>query len=339
MSLSHLTPFVLLFLFIASFSFAEFDARSEIIKFMEGNKDLEKYLTAPVTISWTNTGHLAIKDKGIFAFQHALLTPEASCDPNVVINTDVQLDLKADKLVIATHGWLDKGEGDWPGEMAAAICERVDPNQWICGSYDWKGGSAVITSVQAAEYARDVAGPRLAKALLSLEIDFKHIHFIGHSAGSWVVHSAAQSIASARPETQFHLTFLDAYVPAQWNEDMLGDIFADEKKQQANVWAEHYYTKDFTFFVTEHPLKHAHNVDISAIDPLIREHEFPYRWYTATITGKFDRWDEKKEPVYLRVGDIDYGFARSLESGLDNWTQTRTLNKDNPPVKIEKKSN
>ena len=220
--------------------------------------------------------------------------------------------------------------------MAAAMGERVDPNEWVCGSYDWKGGSIVFTSIQAAEYARDIAGPRLARAILALGGDFKHIHLIGHSAGSWAINSAAKRLAFADHDIQIHLTFLDAYVPSQWNEDLLGRVFLDPQRQKTQCWAEHYYTKDITFVVTEHDLKYAHNVDISAVDPLISEHEFPYRWYTATITGKYTRWDEKKETVHTRSGGIDYGFKRSLESGRSNWTQSRTLKTGNTAVKLEK---
>ncbi|MFZ9024199.1 MAG: hypothetical protein ACO3BO_05575, partial [Anaerohalosphaeraceae bacterium] len=224
----------------------------------------------------------------------------------------------------------------WPSEMAEAIGDRTDPNEWVCGSYDWRGGSIVMTSIQAAEYARDIAGPRLAKALLDLGVEFKHIHLIGHSAGTWAIDSAAKRIADARPDVQLHLTFLDAYVPSQWDEDVLGRVFDGPKQQKSQVWAEHYYTKDITFVVTEHDLKYAHNVDISAIDPLISEHEFPYRWYTATITGKFTRWDEKKETVHTRSGGIDYGFVRSLEAGEQNWKKSRKLKTNNKAVKLQK---
>jgi len=329
---------MLVCLLATAICFAEFDARKEIIKFMEGNKELEKYRTAPVTISHADGGILSIKDEGIFAFQHELLKPEIAADPNVVIKKGVTIHPKADKLVIVTHGWMDKGEDDWPVDITAAIHERVDPNEWVCGTYDWKGGSVVITSVQAAEYARDIAGPRLAKAILEIGSNFKHIHLIAHSAGSWTIHAAAQKVAEARPGTQFHLTFLDAYVPSKWDPDTLGHIFVDPKKQKNQYWAEHYYTKDITYKVTQDDLKYAHNVDISAIDPLISEHEFPYRWYLATITGKYDRWDEKKKTVYTRSGDVDYGFARALESGIKNWKRSKKLKPNNTAVKIEKKN-
>ncbi|MHC5173538.1 MAG: hypothetical protein ACYSPJ_07265, partial [Planctomycetota bacterium] len=167
---------------------------------------------------------LSIRDEGVFAFQHELLTPEIAADPNVVVDKGVTVNPKADKLVMVVHGWMDKGQD------SEAIGDRTDPNEWVCGSYDWRGGSVVITSVQAAEYARDMAGPRLAKALLELGTDFKHIHLIGHSAGTWTIHSAAKRIAAARPDVQLHLTFLDAYVPSQWDADELGHVFNDPKQ-------------------------------------------------------------------------------------------------------------
>ncbi|MBL7214565.1 MAG: hypothetical protein ISS71_02670, partial [Phycisphaerae bacterium] len=149
-------------------------------------------------------------------------------------------------------------------------------------------------------------------------------------------HSAAKRIAEVLPDATFHLTFLDAYVPEKWDADELGHIFADETKQNRQYWADHYYTKDITWKVTQYDLKNAHNVDISDIDPLFAEHEFPYRWYMATITGHYDRWDEKKEAVYTRCNDIDYGFARSLESGAANWKKSRELEINNPAVLVEK---
>lgn len=324
-----------LFLLVTTLCFAEFDTRKEIVKFMESN-GFQKYLDAPVTITQTDGGVLSIADEGIFAFQYELLTPKVAVDSNVVIDKGVSVNPKADKLVVVVHGWMDTGADAWPSEMAVAIYERVDPNEWVCGAYDWRGGSIVMTSVHAAEYARDIAGPRLARALLALNTDFKHIHLIGHSAGSWAIQSAASEISAARPDTQFHLTFLDAYVPNRWDDNQLGCLYDDSAKQKTNVWAEHYYTRDITFVVTEHDLKYAHNVDISAVDPLISEHEFPYRWYMASIIGKFTRWDEKKEKVHTRSGDIDYGFARSLEAGGKNWGKSRKLKTNNPAVKVEK---
>nr|MBC8378065.1 hypothetical protein [Planctomycetota bacterium] len=65
------------------------------------------------------------------------------------------------------------------------------------------------------------------------------------------------------------------------------------------------------------------------------EHEFPYRWYMATVTGRYDRWDEKKETVLTCTHDTDYGFARSREAGAENWTQSRKLKLGKKAVKIK----
>lgn len=302
-------------------AFAAFDARQEVIKLME-QAGMENLLAAPVRVTATLSGPLVILDEGIFVVQHSILNVSGASEPNVIIVDPAAIPLGADKLVIVTHGWLDKGQDRWPAEMAAALYARIDPNQWICGSFDWKGGSAVLTSIQAAEYARDIAGPRLAAAVIKLNRPWKHIHLIGHSAGAWAIQSAARQLAQVCPDAVFHLTFLDAYVPARWDLADLGRLFDDLARQRAFCWAEHYYTRDITLDVTQCKLKWAHNVDISALDPFIREHEFPYRWYMATITGFYSRWDEKKLLVQRLCGTTEYGFTRSLEFSPENWNQS-----------------
>ncbi|MHC5083082.1 MAG: hypothetical protein ACYTET_03985, partial [Planctomycetota bacterium] len=292
---------------------------------------------APVRISITEQGFLSIVDKGFFAIQHELMPEEVASDPNVIIEDNVTIHPDAGNLVIVTHGWLDKGQNSWPADLANAIYGRTDPNQWTCGVYDWKGGSVVITSIQAAEYARDIAGPRLAAAVLKLDKQFDHIHFIAHSAGSWVIDAAAEHIADRKPDTEFHLTFLDAYVPGKWRADDLGRVFKEDIPQTQQYWAEHYYTKDITSKVTHNDLRYAHNVDISALDPLIAEHEFPYRWYTATVTGRYRRWDEKNKPVITQLDNTDYGFTRGLEAGDNQWKQSLKLQMDNKALKFKKK--
>lgn len=326
---------ICVFLLMSSLASAEFDARAELIKFMK-DIGMEDVLYAPINVTQDAPGLLSIVDEGIFAVQHELVSPAVATDPNIVIDPAVKIVPTARKLCIVTHGWLDKGENRWPTELAAAIAATVDPNDWQCAAYDWKGGSIVATSVHAAKYARDIAGPRLASAITAIGTDFDHIHLIGHSAGAWTINSAAKALAEVWPDATFQLTFLDAYVPEKWNEEILGHVFTDVKRQRAQVWAEHYFVKDITWKVTEHELTNAHNVDITDIDPLVKEHEFPYRWYAATVTGKFDRWDEKKETVYTQAGKTQYGYARSREKGEANYAQSVKLKKGNKAVKVEK---
>ena len=132
--------------------FAEFDARKEVIKLME-NGGFGKYLVAPVTITQSDSGALSIRDEGIFAFQHALLTPEAATDPNVVIGKGVYIGPNADKLVVVVHGWMDTGENAWPSEMAAVIGERTDPNEWdLTASVSGSGGTFTDAIVEGIRF-------------------------------------------------------------------------------------------------------------------------------------------------------------------------------------------
>ena len=236
-----------------------------------------------------------------------------------------------DKAVVVTHGWIDKAEKDWPARLTNTIAQKVDPNEWLCASFDWRKGSVSLNPVEAARYARDIAGPRLAAALKALPNKFKHVHIIGHSAGVWAANSAAKKITKNFPHTQIHLTFLDAYTLPTWNQQQLGLI-----DSCAPHWAEHYYTKDLTFNVTQTNLTNAHNVNITAADPWFKEHNFPYRWYSATVSGKYRKMAEKNVELVDTLDGTEYGFARSLEAGTDNFNQSLKLNTGNKALKLKK---
>ena len=303
--------------------------RQKTLELIRGS-DMAKYLNAPVKVFAGTGGTTGVSDEGIYIFQYTLERPAESSEPNVVIEPEFALPDGADMAVFVTHGWIEGAEKDWPASMAAAIAERTDPNQWVCGYFDWSGGSRVITSIHAAQYARDIGGGRLAAAILRLSDKWKHIHLIGHSAGAWVIESAGRKLLEKMPDCTIHLTFLDAYVPSEWQADQLGQAAGGGKG-----WAEHYYTRDITLKVTEHNLANAHNADLTAVDPLIAEHKFPYRWYLATITGAYERWDEKKETVYKKSGQVEYGFGRSLEAGQTNWRESLLLKAGNKAVRIK----
>lgn len=315
----------------------DIDLREGTVQWME-RVGLEHLLRAPVRVQCASDQPTAIVDEGVFFVQHTILTPAVGAEPNVVVQGLDLLNPGADKLVVAVHGWLDKAQdGGWPGRMAAAIYERTDPNEWVCASFDWRGGARVVSSIQAAEYARDVAGPRLAAGIMAMQKTFSHIHLIGHSAGAWAIHSAARRLAERYPDAAFHLTFLDAYVPSLWEPDELGVIFLQRERFRTHYWAEHYYVRDVTRKVTAIDLAKAHNVDITAAAPWIADHEFPYRWYLATITGAYGRWDERRAKVACQIGDTVYGFERSLEAGRPHWHASRTLETGAPARVLKKK--
>jgi hypothetical protein len=237
-------------------------------------------------------------------------------------------------LVVVAHGWIEAGKDDWPEDMTNEIVSRVDPNDWLCGYFDWAKGARTINATNAAKYARDKAGSALAQQILELDNDFQHIHLIGHSSGSWLVSEAAK-ILTKKTKADIHLTLLDVYVPAFWDEDSLADI---NSPPDVNYWVDHYYTRDYTLGWTQHNLKNAHNIDITAADKFIKDHNFPWRWYYASIANKYPphNFSDHKEIITF-IGDIQYGFARSLEAGgRDSWNRSLKLPKGNKAVKLKK---
>jgi hypothetical protein len=286
-------------------------------------------LDAPVRISVTDSGIISIADEGHFIAQHIVMQPELGADIKVIKEPDFEIRPTCTKAVIVTHGWLDKGADSWSADMAAAISQRVDPNEWVCGFFDWAGGASVVRPVDSAKYARDVAGARLGRAVLELGAGFKHIHLIAHSAGCWAINDAAKRIAD-QTGAVIHLTFLDAYVPPFWKENDLGKI-------EKVGWVEHYYTKDFTLAATHTDLSGAHNVDITDIDGFVKDHKFPYRWYYATVAGQYRPTDrEKDQKVITNNKGLSYGFDRSLEAGRHNWQKSLTLAKGQKAVLLSK---
>ena len=275
---------------------------------------LDDKLDTPVRVSVDDSGIFNISDEGKFFMQYIVRGARISSDANVEIDPNLSIGSSCRKAVIVTHGWFDKGKSDWPADIAAQIKNRVDPTEWLCGFFDWQGGAKTVNPIDAVKYARQIAGVRFAKAFLELGIEWEHIHLIGHSSGCWVVNTAAKMIAE-KTNASIHITFLDAYVPPLWKEAELGEI-----QSKGPIWIEHYYTRDFTLERTEVTIPRAHNVDISSIDSGVNEHKFPYRWYYATVAGKYREQDpERDEKVVTDFDGTDYGFVRSREAGESNW--------------------
>jgi len=324
---------------LGGFVFAEFSAdktRQGIIKFMNANGMGDK-LDEPVSVTQDASGIFRIKDNGSYLVQYVILTPENKSVISPAVSTNLGLKTKrsCDKAVIVTHGWIDKAAGDWPADLAGALAAKVDPNEWMVAYYDWQGGAAVASPIDAAKYSRDIAGPRLAKTFVTLlerGQRLSHVHLIGHSAGAWAVSTAAEIIAK-QTGAQIHITLLDAYVPPNWDEKEIAYVPSAKK-----VYAEHYYTKDITFDVTHTDFTHAHNVDLTDVDMAIKAHEFPYKWYYSTVAGKY----RKKDGIYAKqTGDtadgVKYGFERGLEVSAENFQESLSLKKANEAVKIPRK--
>ncbi len=246
-------------------------------------------------------------------------------------------------LVVVTHGWFERY--NWTREMALAMERRAGGSTVICGCFEWRALARRVNPVDAARAATQTAGPLLGDKILKLSLEWDHVHLIGHSAGAWVISEASEAVARYT-KAPIHLTFLDAYVPPFWDQGRLGKVAEDPN---VAYWADHYFTRDLTLGATEKPLTHAHNVDLTRVDPGIKDHRLPHYWYHGTIIGQYDenqRYAGKE--LWYRANGVRYGFDRSLEAGLRNWRQNQKLQMgaeaieitpDRPPAWLENLAN
>jgi hypothetical protein len=89
---------------------------------------------------------------------------------------------------------------------------------------------------------------------------------------------------------------------------------------------------------TQHNLSFAHNVDITSIDFGLKDHNFPWKWYYATMSGSYPKssFSGSHEPMSV-VDGFEYGFARSLEGGgAQAWQISRKLPTGNKAVELKK---
>jgi len=254
-------------------------------------------------------GNLFRKTEGVVPDEPALFVVT---DFNDAVELSSQADSNSgdkvlkSRVVVATHGWLEKSL--WPRDMAADIRARCDANEWSCCYFDWRGQAKKVNPTDAAQYAKDVAAGMLAESILSNCDKLEHIHLIGHSAGSWLI-SGAGKILAEKTGASVHLTFLDAYVPFEWQEDGLG--FEDVG---GGYFAEHYFTKDVTLASTQKVLPGVVNVELTRIEPGVGDHEFPRYWYHGTVLGRYQEGTiYAGKRLYNCDGDICYGFALTRE--------------------------
>jgi hypothetical protein len=232
-------------------------------------------------------------------------------------------------LVIIAHGWYERDP--WPARMALAIHQQVDHRAWCCGWYDWRGQAARLLPWDAAKLARDELGPALGRQIVGLSGRWRHVHLIGHSSGSWLANEAAAVVAS-QTFASIHLTLLDAYVPKGWDPEALGR-FADDPCEV--FWADHYFTRDWVGELTEPVLTRACNLDITEVNPGFNGHKFPWRWYQATVAGRYDPGGRfAREKVRCELAGVRYGYARSLEAGSGNWRASLDLKALKEPVRL-----
>lgn len=247
------------------------------------------------------------------------------------------------KAVAITHGFLSEAapEAAWAREMAEKFCGRLDALKtaasarpdtltkicqsrgWDVWILDWSGQAGppnAFVPWTAFRNAQKV-GEMLARNFEGKM--YASVHFIAHSAGSNLIHSATESLRNARPNLRIHETFLDAYDPSD----------DTTRYGQDADWADNYVdTRGLVGFYpgrdgTQLFLANGFNVDVtpSGSDPCdaflvaaMCRHSRPYRFYGHTVNGAFvgeSRYEAADPVSNTALGGM--GYTQSAENGKD----------------------
>lgn len=243
--------------------------------------------------------------------------------------------LGKDSLIVVTHGWIRREDGkttppnpNWVDGMVGAIRRNLESRElsnWQVEGYKWTERAWMswvdVVFGDLLENA-DRNGGSLGDALKTN--GWRHIHFIGHSAGAAVIQSASLLVKEYNPTTTVHTTFLDAY---------LGP-FRERRGEYGKGadWSDSYFSRDAetggeSYRLTEGPLDYAYNVDVTWLDPMresitvvystpsgdvsqtcnekVTSHSWPHQFYAETV------------PPKEMPGSEGFGFPLSKEGG--NW--------------------
>lgn len=210
-------------------------------------------------------------------------------------------------LVLLVHGWNSRPER-WAIGLEDLIRSHIDANlanadSWLVTHVDWEAAANTAYPFQAHGRAGAVADVvyGLLMAPSSGRIVYRHVHLIGHSAGSEVIHALASRFKNDSPDGApiVHLTFLDPYHPLG-NRAPYG-LHGD--------WAENYVDMrgDLTFLVNTNLILPASlNLDITEVDEdqlylnPARVHGWPIDFYETTA---------------LTDSPWSFGFSLSREFG------------------------
>lgn len=232
-------------------------------------------------------------------------------------------------LIVITHGWqkdepeLGNPIPEWVTTMADNIAAKVDedwqivPINWVQQAYAgiFTRDDRWVAPNRAFDNGKQL-GNKIGKKLATQ--NWRHIHFIAHSAGGALIEEAARVLKLSGYPATIHETFLDPY----WRSDHIGKrafgTYAD--------WSDCYFTfddMDIDFGWTDGQLNHAHNVEISWLDPKrkttsVLDINYPNRneIIRTTSVKSSHSWPRDfygDEPSDDCLGD--YGFPLSKEGG------------------------
>ena len=137
------------------------------------------------------------------------------------------------KIVVMVHGWnsgslIDQytdEDSAWPA-LSHELKSALDGSEWKLYRYHWGADAdtgpsfpspfAFIHGTRAAEIGHQ-HGQHLGELLKGIAPNVEKVHFIAHSAGSWVARAAVKYMASKNPDLKFQVTLLDPFIPGSVN--------------------------------------------------------------------------------------------------------------------------
>jgi hypothetical protein len=204
-------------------------------------------------------------------------------------------------FVLIAHGLRDGPNKDadyvrWMGRLEHEIeqhCSEAKPDiclvDWNAPAADYAIAGSIVGQVTAirprAEAIGQIVGCKLAMAIKSHKLDpEKPMHFIGHSAGGFVIMSATRTLLELgiKPK-DLRLTILDTPVPDTGKEGDLLQILTN----LSSVQVDYYCTSVFAVGVPEdkfEPHFSRFNVGLEdGIDSFTGAHSFAHEWYIRSI--------------------------------------------------------
>ena len=265
------------------------------------------------------------------------------------VDTTIDADPAANKLIVLVHG-CGSNPSAWADDMKVKLDLLLDAS-WHVMALDWQEKAKGLKDVRAnGKEQGNILGDQINKT--NAVNEWEHVHLIGHSAGAALINQASEFLVGKRNSSQLndfsasiHLTFLDPFVELDKFQDYGSSL-------EAGIdWADNYFTIDLTDLALitivnplfdkvddmtvymdnqniDHPqsltsgiLPNARNVLLKLIfnDP-IGGHAYPYQWYGNTIDNK-----SSMDDIEYMIGDLEYGFGRGLEAGLQNWENSLSL--------------
>jgi hypothetical protein len=216
-----------------------------------------------------------------------------------------------DSLIVITHGWeplQPNADLSWMTSLSNAIAAKM-PGNWVVTNFVWLGAAWDPDPQKVLNFG-SIIGAMYGNQLASQ--GWSRIHFIGHSAGSALIESAAKAVQAGSHGTVIHCTFLDPFMGElrEWQQ-----VYGSH-----STWSDCYFAEDPAGGFTSGGLANAYNVDVSWVDPsrqvisygtgvaAFSSHGYPHDFYQATVTNMNANWC-----------GANYGFALSEEKEGLGW--------------------